>query len=67
MADEVEVISRAAGSDESRWVSRAEDKFTVAPFQGSMDAAQVILHLQDEHKGFLQTWQLRSLGATVTM
>ena len=63
VADEVEVISRAAGSDEvSRWVSRAEDKFTVAPFQGEHGrGTSVILHLQDEHKGFLQTWQLRSL------
>lgn len=63
VADKMEVISTAAGSDETwRWVSTAEDKFTVAPAtEPHHRGTSIILHLGEEHKNFLQAWELQGL------
>ncbi|MFZ1612873.1 MAG: molecular chaperone HtpG [Holophaga sp.] len=62
VADRVTVISRAAGSTEAvRWESDGQGEFTVAPAQRNGRGTDVILHLKDEEKDFLETWRLRGL------
>ncbi|MEO0477850.1 MAG: molecular chaperone HtpG [Planctomycetota bacterium] len=62
VADRVEVISRAAGSDESwRWESDAKDGYTIEPADRPLGGTDVILHLKGDTEDFQNDWQLRSL------
>jgi len=62
VADKVEVVSRAATSDEAfRWVSAGEDGFVVEPATRDVRGTSIILHVRDEQKEFLQSWRLREL------
>src|SRR5690606_26586930 len=50
VADRVDVVSRAAGSDEAHvWSSTGQDSFTVAPAERAEQGSDVVLHLRDEH------------------
>ncbi len=61
-ADTVEVVSRAAGSDQAfRWTSDAKGSFKVEPAEKAECGTQVILHIKEEQKQFLEEWQLRDL------
>ena len=64
VADRVEVVSRAAGSDEAhRWSSEAKQSFTIEPAEREVHGTSVILHLGEEHKTFLDPVTLRRLVA----
>lgn len=62
VADHVEVISRGAGQEEAwRWISEAKDTFTVEPAQRDARGTDIILHLREDQRDFLQDWRLRNL------
>ena len=64
VADKVTVRTRAAGEDKDRgveWTSAGEGEFTVADIEKADRGTEVILHLRDEEKEFLDNWRLRSI------
>jgi molecular chaperone HtpG len=62
VADQVSVVSRAAGSDEAwRWISSAQETFIVEPTSRDTRGTDITLHLRDDQRDFLETWKLRSL------
>ncbi len=63
VADKVTVISRQAGSpaDGVRWTSDGQGSFEVEPCEKATRGTDVILHLKEDCKEFLEEWQLRSL------
>ncbi|MBJ95047.1 MAG: molecular chaperone HtpG [Rickettsiales bacterium] len=63
VADSVEVISCAAGSDGEAWswTSDATESFTVAPAERDGRGTTLVLHLREDQDEFLDTWRLRSL------
>ncbi len=64
VADKVEVITRAAGSDESwRWISEAKDGYVIEPAEREGRGTSVVLHLKEEQEKYLQPWALRELVA----
>jgi molecular chaperone HtpG len=62
VADNVEVISRAAGTDKAwKWASNGRENFTVEPAERAARGTEVRLHLKEEHKELLEPWRLREL------
>jgi molecular chaperone HtpG len=62
VADRVEVISRAAGTDEAwKWSSDARTTFTVEPAQRDVCGTTVILHLAADQLDLLRSWKLEEL------
>jgi molecular chaperone HtpG len=62
VADRVEVISKAAGAEESfSWSSDGTTTFTVEPASRTARGTEVIVHFRDEHKELLGPWELRDL------
>ena len=62
VADRVEVVSRAAGSEEaSRWTSDAKESFSIEPAERDVQGTSVILHLKPESKEYLEGFRLRQL------
>jgi molecular chaperone HtpG len=62
VADRVEVVTRAAGSDQaSRWISEAKDSYTIEPAERETQGTDVILHLADDNAEFLKAHRLRGL------
>ena len=62
VADRVEVVSRAAGAEHAfRWISDAQETFTVEPSDRRARGTAVVLHLKAEQKRFLEEWELRDL------
>ena len=62
VADEVEVLTRAAGSDEgTRWVSRGEDSFTVEDAAGLPRGTSVVLHLSADTQDLADEFRLRGI------
>ncbi|MEC9071025.1 MAG: molecular chaperone HtpG [Myxococcota bacterium] len=62
VADEVEVISRSASSDEAwSWRSNARESFTMEPAEREAHGTTVILHLGEEHQEFLDEWRIEQL------
>ena len=62
VADTVEVITRAAGTDAAwRWSSTGKDSFTVEPAERTKRGTELRLHLKDEHKELLEEWRLSDL------
>ena len=62
VADRVSVVSRAAGHEDAwRWTSNAKDGFDLEPATRETRGTSVILHLKEDQKDFLQSWQLRDL------
>ncbi len=62
VADRVEVVSRAAGTDKAwKWSSTGRDSFEVEPAERTSRGTEVRLHLKDEHKEMLEPWRLREL------
>ena len=59
VADRIEVLSRAAGSEDAyQWSSNGEDEFTVEPAERDEAGTDIILHLKDEHKELTGPWKL---------
>ncbi|MET0385570.1 MAG: molecular chaperone HtpG [Polyangiales bacterium] len=62
VADHIEVISRAAGSDTAhRWTSTGKDTFEIEPAQREEAGTSVVLHLKSEFEEFTREWKLREL------
>lgn len=63
VADRVTVITRPAGptSEAIRWESDGQGEFTIEPAEKATRGTDVILHLKDDAKEFLDEWHLRSL------
>jgi molecular chaperone HtpG len=64
VADRVTLLTRRAGDPESagvRWESDGDGKFTIVSESRPEHGTEIILHLKDEEKSFLQTWNLKSL------
>jgi molecular chaperone HtpG len=63
VADKVVVLSRPAGSpaDGVRWESDGQGEFTVEPAEKPTRGTDVILHLKEDAKEFLDEWHLRTL------
>jgi molecular chaperone HtpG len=62
VADSVSVLSRAAGETQAvRWTSDGLGQFTVEPTERSARGTDVILHLKEDEREFLQPWRLRAV------
>src|SRR5262245_33100638 len=63
VADKVTVISRMAGSpaDGVSWESDGQGQFTVEAVEKPGRGTDVILHLKDDAKEFLEPWSIQSL------
>ncbi|TAM12952.1 MAG: molecular chaperone HtpG [Nevskiaceae bacterium] len=62
VADEVEVVTRRAGTDTAvRWVSSGEGGYTLEDAARDAPGTDVILHLRSEEKEFLDATRLRHL------
>jgi molecular chaperone HtpG len=61
VADKVTVVSRMAGPKEAgvKWESDGQGAFTVESVMKESRGTDVILHLKEEDKEFLQTWRIR--------
>jgi molecular chaperone HtpG len=62
VADRVDVVSRAAGSETAfRWSSDAKESFSIEPATREEQGTTVILHLKPESKEYLEDFRLRQL------
>jgi molecular chaperone HtpG len=62
VADKITVISRAAGSDTAaKWVSDGDGEFEIGDAERATRGTDVILHLKESEKEFLNDWRLRSI------
>ena len=67
VADEVEVVSRAAGAESAyAWRSRGAEGYTVAPCEKEHAGTEVILHIKpdtddEKYEEFLEPYRLRAL------
>lgn len=62
VADHVEVVSRAAGSDKAfRWKSDGKDTFVTEPAERAKRGTSIELHLKSDQKDLLDPWKLRDL------
>jgi molecular chaperone HtpG len=62
VADSVTVVSRKAGSDDTWiWESQAKGDFEVRPGERDGRGTDVILHLKDDAKEYLDEWPIREV------
>lgn len=64
VADKVTVNTRAAGANKNegvQWVSEGEGEFAVADIEKEGRGTEIILHIKEEEKEFLDDWRLRSI------
>ncbi|UAA37761.1 molecular chaperone HtpG [Paraneptunicella aestuarii] len=64
VADKVTVRTRLAGADAAQgveWESEGEGEFTIAEIDKANRGTEIILHLRDDEKEFLDNWRLRSI------
>lgn len=62
VADKVEVISRAYGSDETfKWESDGKEKYTIEEATRETCGTTIIVHLNDEGKEYGNRWQIENL------
>lgn len=63
VADRVTVVSRMAGDPTAgiRWESDGQGSFTVESTPKASRGTEIILHLKEEEKDFLEPWTLRRL------
>jgi len=63
VADKVTVTSRKAGVDKKegvKWESDADGSFTIDDVEKEGRGTDVILHLQEEEKKYLEEWEIRN-------
>jgi molecular chaperone HtpG len=62
VADDVDVVTRAAGVEEAfKWSSDAKGEFTISAAEREGRGTSVVLHLKEEQKELLNDWKLRNL------
>jgi len=64
VADRVTVLTRKAGDEAAggvRWESDGGGEYAIEPVERAAHGTEVILHLKEGAKEFLDTWSLRSL------
>ncbi|HUY84729.1 MAG TPA: molecular chaperone HtpG, partial [Steroidobacteraceae bacterium] len=61
VADRVTVLSKRADAEAVRWESDGEGSYEIGPGERTARGTEVILHLRDEDKEFLEEWRLREL------
>lgn len=64
VADNVIVRTRAAGQSADsavQWESAGEGEFTVSDIEKADRGTEIVLHLREEEKEFLDDWKLRSI------
>ena len=62
VAERVDVTTRAAGHEDAwRWSSDAKETYTLEPATRATRGTDIVLHLRDDQKEFLDTWRLREL------
>ena len=64
VADKVSVISRKAGTDKQagvKWESSADGFFLVEDTEKETKGTDVILHLKEDEKKYLDEWEIRSI------
>lgn len=64
VADNVTVRTRAAGQSADsavQWESAGEGEFTVSDIEKADRGTEIVLHLREEEKEFLDDWKLRSI------
>ncbi len=62
ISDRVDVVSRAAGSDEAwKWSSDAKETYTLEAAARDGRGTTITLHVGEEHGEFLDSYKLRSL------
>ena len=63
VANKVDVISRAAGSDQAFvWSSEGAGSFTIAPAAAEIPrGTRIVLHLKDDATEFLEDWKIESV------
>jgi molecular chaperone HtpG len=64
VADRVTVTTRRAGLSEDegvRWESDGQGEYTVQTIRRKKRGTEVLLHLRDEHKEYLNGWKLRQV------
>jgi len=64
VADKVTVVSRAAGEDTNQavqWESAGEGEFSLEDVEKDSRGTDIILHLKEEEKEFLEAFRLRSI------
>ena len=63
VADKVTVMSRKAGAGDKqgiKWESGADGSFTVEDVEKENKGTDVILHLKDDEKNYLEEWEIKS-------
>ena len=63
VADKVTVVTRAAGeaTDATKWESDGQGAYTLEAAEKTTRGTDVILHLKDDAKDFLDSWKIRQL------
>ncbi|MDR4499135.1 MAG: molecular chaperone HtpG [Candidatus Scalindua sp.] len=64
VADKVTVISKKAGAKDTKgikWESTADDSFTVEDVDKEEKGTEIILHLKEDEKKYLEEWEIRSV------
>ncbi len=61
VADKVTVTSRSPGEEAHQWQSEAKENFTLEPSEKETRGTNVILHLKDDAKEFLEEWTIKGL------
>ena len=65
VADEVEVITRKAGTkadEATRWVSRGEADYSIEEAEKETHGTIITLHLKQDEKEFAEAFRLRNIG-----
>lgn len=64
VADKISVISRKAGTKDTsgvKWESTADGSFTVEDVEKEDPGTEIILHIKEEEKSYLDEWQIRGI------
>ncbi len=62
VADHIEVVSRAAGSETAnKWISTGQDTFTVEPAEREEVGTSIVLHLKSDFEDYTREWKLKEL------
>ena len=64
VADKITVHSKKAGHNETtgvKWESTADGSFTVEDIEKEDSGTEIILHIKEEEKNYLDEWQIRSI------